>query len=409
MKALINSKIIMTLLFLPFMEPFGIEEMASSLGGSWRYIHLAFVALRIVSYSAILLMSLYQMKKPSTIFVIMLFHQLIIIGSTMIHGGFSISRLELSIESIGIVLLLSYYTDFGNPKRMVLVIENILSIIIVCNLISIIIFPDGMYRNIRNWSQNWLLGYRNLHIQFFLPYIGIAALRSSISKKKNIKLPVMIVLIVLSAFLVNSVTTIISIIIIATLVILFTRRELPSWINLTSTYIASVIISILLVAVGIQYRFSGLLTNVLGKDVTFSTRTLIWSQGLMMFWKRPFFGNGIVSIESGNIYNLTTVNQMHNMFLDLLVVGGISLAILFFATILITNKHVMNCRIISLRNIFIFVFMAYSVVFLTEARRNIALLNMFLFIAYYLPYLTDKLKSNELDFRVVKLKWRNHR
>ena len=47
------------------------------------------------------------------------------------------------------------------------------------NLISVIIFKDGMYVNSTvGYTENWILGYRNLHILYILPAILVSFINS---------------------------------------------------------------------------------------------------------------------------------------------------------------------------------------------------------------------------------------
>ena len=402
---ILNTRIMMVLLLLPFLEPLGVEEMSIYLGGGWTIIHRFFSILKLVSFVIMTILTIYQLKKPTIIFFFMLIFQVWTILRTIMNGGFSFSRLITSLTSIGISLVLDYYIRNGNVKRIISVIEIILMIIIIINLITIMVYPNGMYVNDRMWRQNWLLGYRNLHIQYYLPYIFICAINQYLKEEKlGLKFYMMLSIVIISVYFSKSTTSLISVGLIGILVVLFGSSKVVKKINLTSIYIVSVVLSILIIFMGIQNYFAEFLRDVLGKDVTLSSRTQIWAKGIKYFSQHPILGNGIVSVNYSTAYRTYSVNQMHNMYFDILVVGGIVLLAIYTVIIVLVSKQVRTCSNVILKNVALFVFSGYAILFITEARRDLAMFNMFMLLAYYLPtivkqYNIDKCKTKK--YRLV--------
>lgn len=404
-KQILNTKLVMAILLLPFLEPLGIEEMANYLRGGWTVLHQIFIILKLISFVVIAVFSIYQLGRPTIIFVYMLIFQVWIMLMTIINGGYSFSRLITSLTSIGVVLLFDYYVRIGNTKKFISVAETILMVIIVINLITVIAYPNGMYVNDRNWSLNWLLGYKNLHIQYYLPFISICAINQNLKKGKlGVKLYAMLAVIIVSTYFSQSITSLISVSLIGLLTILFGSSELPEKINMTSIYIVSTALSILMIFMGFQNYFGEFLQNVLGKDVSMSSRTLIWSKGMNYFLQHPFLGNGIVSISYAIGHRNYSVNQMHNMYFDILVVGGIVLLAIYTVIVILVNKKVSECRSLFLKKITLFVFAGYAVLFITEARRNLALFNMFMFLSYYLPTIVKQYNLEEYEMKKLRIR-----
>lgn len=90
----------------------------------------------------------------------------------------------------------------------------------------------------------------------------------------------------------------------------------------------------------IQEKFSYLIETILGKDLTFSSRTYLWNLSLDMFDKKPLIGYGVQ--ESSNIIYEVKFGKMfstHNQILqNLLESGLISIVIIFIIICLVINK-----------------------------------------------------------------------
>lgn len=110
----------------------------------------------------------------------------------------------------------------------------------------------------------------------------------------------------------------------------------------------------------------GKLAGLVGKNTTFSGRTLIWDSAIRLLDGMPFFGYGVTENTYYVIYKNTPM-EAHNMILSLLLQGGILLALLWLWQILFVNRrafrlgrdHAMNYVMIGL--------LAYGVMFLVES------------------------------------------
>lgn len=390
LRDLLNKKKVMFLLVLPFLEPFGTEDMGKLFGGAWGYFHTAFIMLKWLSFACMALLFLVKFrKKISIISILLVAYQAWVLVITILSGGFHMSNLAMIATSIGAALLLEYYMQFGNTKKFLGVVEGILLFWIVINLVSMIVYPDGMYTDARLWTDNWILGYKNRHIYYYLPFLFISATSQYIKYKRlTVKYFGTIAIIVVSALLSKSITTTIAIILFTGLVFIIGKRELPEWLDLKLPFIVSVVVSGLIILMGFQSYFSFFLTDILGKDTTLTARTYIWSRALVDFSDQPIFGNGLIGYS--DIFRTWTVSQMHNMYLDILVVGGIVLAAIFTITILHLNKKYMEYKVLILKNICFFCFTSYAVLFIAEARRDMSHLYMFFVLMAYLQDISEK-------------------
>ena len=93
---------------------------------------------------------------------------------------------------------------------------------------------------------------------------------------------------------------------------------------------------------------------------------------------------------------------MHNMYMDILVVGGIMLLAVFTFMILMIDKKVKQCTILEIKNISNFIFVGYGILFITEARRDMVLLSICLATMYYLPDLIKRYGEDKTKSSIVK-------
>ena len=405
----LNNPIIIALLILPLIEPSGVEDMSVFLGGIWRYIHLSFVFFKAFSFFVVTLISIKRINRfNKTVYIIMIYQAMIAIV-TIINGTIALSHFIVLFTPIIAVWLADYYLSSGNIKRFIQVFSLMLCIVVVLNFISILIWSDGIYIDDRGWKANWFLGYRNRFIYYFLPAIFLCGISQYIIKgKMGMMFYFLLIIIVASSFMVQSTTTMISMVFVGVMVLLFENRNLPKIITIWNEFIVSFVISILFVFFSYQKYFSDYIIRFLGKDATFSNRTMIWERAVADFFKKPVFGNGFVSYD--NLFIGWTVGQMHNMFMDILVTGGIVLMVVFIILVLITHRSVNKCNIAAIRNIATVTFMGYGILFITEARRDVTLLFVFFIICSYLPdiinqYNIKETKKHIYRYKRIKVTW----
>ena len=81
--------------------------------------------------------------------------------------------------------------------------------------------------------------------------------------------------------------------------------------------------------------------GIFHKDMTFSNRSQVWQQVILLIAQKPFWGWGIVDDKAatGLLGSLTYVNA-HNQFLNCLWQGGIVLICIFGGIILCTARNI---------------------------------------------------------------------
>ncbi len=411
----INHPLMIAILVIPLIEPYGIAEMAMYLGGIWRFIDSILSIFKWISVFGTAMLVISNIKKRKSydrVIFLMIAYHVWIITVALIRGNFYITNIKFAVASICIVILFNEYINFYNASKFLSVIETLLLLWIIINFLCLVIYPTGMYTTERGWRANWFLGYRNVHIYYYIPYLAVSGIDQYIRNRRiGIKYYLVITLIVVSALLAGSYTTLIAMGLFGLLFYLFGDKKLLNKINILTLYFSSIIISILFIFFNYQNSFLNevinFLGNIIGRNVsasTMSSRNVIWARAIMDFFQHPLIGNGNISYS--DIFSTWSVSQAHNMYLDIVVIGGIVLLVLFSAIVIGINKRVIECKNPELYNIATILFLALAILFITEARHDTVLLFIYLISIYFYPALIKNYsisdKSKRLKIRISR-------
>lgn len=195
-------------------------------------------------------------------------------------------------------------------------VHLVLSVYVVINLITMILYPNGMW-SVQGIGEYWFLGMDNMFIHYMYPLTVI----SVILLKRRFKLTYLLAIIISVATLVSrwAVTSMIGIVIFLLLAMLpkaITKRIKPQY-----TFIAAILVSVIVMGVYTSNWLEYIVVNVLHKDMTFSNRSFIWANALTYIGQKPLFGYGKLSSSSFSSM-LEFGAHPHNMYLYQLFVNG---------------------------------------------------------------------------------------
>lgn len=139
--------------------------------------------------------------------------------------------------------------------------------------------------------------------------------------------------------------------------------------------------------------------KLVGKNLTFSGRTVIWDNALLLLAQLPLFGYGVSENTYYVIYKNTPM-EAHNMILSQLLQGGLLLLLFFAAQILYLNLRVHRCRALSGVNYAVLGVLSYAVMFLVESPPVVP--------GFFLTLVLGAELSGEKDFLIPrgKRRWR---
>ncbi|MCE7792393.1 O-antigen ligase family protein, partial [Salipaludibacillus sp. CUR1] len=269
-------------------------------------------------------------KKEYNLFIILSI--IFIIWRSFSSYYFSEGVLDLvnSFRILTLILLINI-TIKKYPKSTLKALSALFGFYIILNFISYLIFSGGLY-----WtgSQNaWILGIENQFGYFLIPGILLSILFSWYKHKKISGLSLFVVMLAVSTLLMAwSATAIVAVFFLLTSIFINVRQRIKpvySFITLSILYLA---IWFVIVRFNSFNSLEIIITDILGKDLTFSGRTRIWDSVFDTIPNSLWYGFGINSEVLGGI---VTYFAAHNMILQIFLDTGLIGLTLFFICIVV--------------------------------------------------------------------------
>lgn len=236
------------------------------------------------------------------------------------------------------LLFMAFRSDY---KFVLQVVYVVLGLLVVANFVSILAFPDGMYvTGTTNFAyENWLLGFKNKHIVFFLPLMLATFLLAEVDGFSLDKAIVLGVIIVSSALAQSSTTIVCMAFMILFAFAPFFRKRYRVF-NARTYLVAGLILFLLVVVFRAQEWLSFIIVDLLGKDLTFSNRTLLWDVVFKAIPESPIVGFGYWSLDARHaLYNSLSIMSAHNQILEFAFEGGLVMVALYLmVNALLTNR-----------------------------------------------------------------------
>lgn len=383
------------ILFFFLIKP----DFFSYLGGLSLIYNLCFIiCFAIVVFYIIIYIK--QKRKISKLFILVMMVTVYPFIISIIQGVQINNAIMFPLmQTLGVAFLLEVgtHTKF---EQCLSALALLLSIYIYINFLSIILFPNGLYDADFYSGNYWFLGYKNVMIRFMLPGLSINFIDCIYRKGKyTVSIYVLCMVSLVSLFIVDNKTGIIGLAIIILVAILFSKQQLPRFLNLRNGLILIGIISILLGTTSVLNKFSPIL-NSMGETVSVMSRQAVWVRAIQIFIKNPLFGYGL---RSGDQYrmliNLSTgwgyFSHPHNYILySLIQGGGIGMLFIILLFIRVSKGYIQNrnnygCKML------IFMYLSFFVMGITESLTGATLL-------YPLAILMDVMKNKEIQYNFGK-------
>lgn len=239
---------------------------------------------------------------------------------------------------------------FRNKQGKVInIMFYILLLFVSLDFFSIILFPDGLYSTSLKWNDwstsyeaQWIYGNKNNRIYWYIMLIMIAWERYIINKKSKLWPVIISVFTILAMILVKSSTATTVSIIVAIGIILSIYRKKDFKFNINTYVLLGICIVVtLLILAGSASFFKPIVEGLFHKDMTFTNRSQVWQQAILLIMQKPIWGWGISDSKTATklLGSLTYVNT-HNQTLNCLWQGGIVLLCIFLAIMFCTAKNI---------------------------------------------------------------------
>lgn len=238
--------------------------------------------------------------------------------------------LRNALGSFNICLIFDFWMA-RSPKRFLRTIYLLLEILVYANFISVLMFPTGLYVTHLYWS-NWLLGYKNIHIDIILPAITLSYVLSYYRYEKlKLRTILLVVVSIWSLFVVGSQMSLSVTIIFVLLNTLLigknthkTQKSLRNFVNyrvlITIVLVAYVYFLVIKDYSSIEY----IIVDIMNKNMSLSGRTVIWEICARLILEKPVLGWGFVdSTEYVALTGIAGATHAHNLILAVLIMGGL--------------------------------------------------------------------------------------
>ena len=287
------------------------------------------VVLFILSSSIVLLLIIFNKRISKYLIWVILFYSVILL-SVYINNG-SIARFFTGTGPY-IVLCIVVVLWMEHSPETLLDAVAIMQIYVYINLLTVLLFPGGMYA-ISRQRDFWFLGYRNFHIRFILPVTAFSLVRSYYKYGKiTPDTVVLIVTAIVTMLSIGSATGLVGFTIFIVMVLLFCsrRKPLPRFVNLYTIMIISTVLFFIIVVFGRQDLFAFLIEGILGRDLTLTGRLLIWERTMILISGNPIFGIGFAGrqVEFSRYMLYSNATHPHNYILYILALGGFLLLVI---------------------------------------------------------------------------------
>lgn len=335
-----------TLLFMLMLFFVATPGYITHIGGKLMNYFLLFGEM--LTY-ALIFWKWLRVKRISSIHILSVLMYGTIILSTWLNGGNVYQAFRTEIGYIFMIMLID--NEGSEIDCLWKACIFYLSIVIIINYLTILLFPDGMYDVYASYNDELILGQK----QWFFsskngmgkPILFLLFFKSDYDLKRHNKLQpsffIISAICLLSLVSVWSATSIVActimIVIVSLARLIYEKR--PRVFNI---YVFLAVIALLFVEFEIMQNvgfFSNFISIVLKKNLTFNGRILIWTRSIRCILNRPLLGYGYLPKDDFRmLIGLRAASDAHNYLLTLGVYGGFTAMILFVIIVLLVAKSV---------------------------------------------------------------------
>jgi len=223
-------------------------------------------------------------------------------------------------------------------------IARAFEILLFANLVCIFVFPDGIIHSYLyvEGRRAYLFGHQNLLVYNAIPgIVALGMLSVSGGRKAFVRFIFYLIVVTSQIFILWSATNVITILAIIALYVFLRFRPAQKILKAKSSLIAAAGTFAIIVVLRAEELFAGFIENVLHRDVTFSSRTLLWEKVMALISEKPLVGYGnLTSEESATLLGMRLWVHAHNQILDLMLKGGLILLICFLLIVLLFISNV---------------------------------------------------------------------
>ncbi len=315
------------LLFIVFIFMFEPKLLVK-----YDIVNYIYIAGALISF--LYMLSIYIVKRIqlSKMMIFLILFRLSFMFQTFLNNGDIEMWGYMSIITATMCMVIEYYSK-KSPRELLQAIVNVLILILSLNCIISILYPDGLINEI------YFIGIRTRFTDVVFVTIALTILLDKIDNKViSARSIISLALCLFHIFNFWIATAIIGIVVAAICYFIIHKKHII--IDLRMVALISIIITLLLLLTNIMDGFSWFIEKYLGKSVTMSGRTVLWTLSKDYIESSPIFGHGtpvngnfILSYYKGNYI----LRQAHNQWLQIMYEGGIVSSAFFVGMIYLVN------------------------------------------------------------------------
>ena len=329
----IVRQVLIAFIFVPFFFPTGLQYSSS-----FHYLFSALYYWRIAAaFVSLFLFAMYIFKSSVTTGAILFgVFGIWIFACTFLKNG-SISSFFSSWGGFFCFYCGTIYFFKTFKRDFLLSLRNWLIFCAVINLITMIAYPNGLPLDnliiINSDSKYvWFWSFKNSICNLIIPLLATAIYVSFLNVKySKITLVVCVAISIVTSLLSHSSSLFFTIILLFVSLLLSRFRFFVKHFDIRIFGILGVVASIAIVFFKAQYLFPNIVEGLLGRDLSFTSRTLLWDYSIQDILASPIFGYGVqTSSTFGLLRYSNSYSHCHNAILTLAYQSGILGGLLFF-------------------------------------------------------------------------------
>lgn len=328
------AKLVCSATIFVFLPP----PLFSYIESIWNVISF----IKMVFMAGIVVAIIPRYKSLSIMSLLVVSYYSCFIISTVITQGNIVKSLHAVVPQSCFFIFTDYMLK-KETEEYVTCLSHILLIYIFLNAFLLLIFPDGIGRLIPGYNYNQvdsrlsILGLDNTYIRYFI--IAIVVFYFVYARKEIIRNILYLMMLATMVYVLSG-NGIICLTVFLAYIYLVDKGKLKRLINARTALICGAVLYILIVFLRTTSFASSFINQYLGKDMTFTGRTLLWDRAMVLISQQPLFGYGVydydllISSANGQAYSA------HNTVLQMMLMGGITVLITFMLLVFVSGRKV---------------------------------------------------------------------
>ena len=312
--------IVFLLLTIPFFQ---VDFLIDTVGFAGK----AYTACQIIAGAAVILLLIKDrlIKRLSPLLLLFLSLLFVMCLSTVFNEGSLKTAVGYSFATMVFCLVIEY--GILKDIRSFLIAQMIFfGALTAVNFLSVLLFPQGLYKYLGHYTDTWFLGFKSGHISYQLAFIFFSVMFFVICDKRKRYIPLIGIAVSLASnIMVRNTTATVILIPLAVVIAIPPVLKFTKIMNILTYSAVGVFFQLVVMVFRRQDIFAWFITGVLHKRTDLTYRTNIWDLAVKNIEEQPAIGHGYRDfIFSENI--VTT----HNELLEILFKTGIAGLVIFF-------------------------------------------------------------------------------